>query len=110
SRRLWAMSDPNRHAGASGHGPGPVDQEIDVRAIGAFGAILLLVVALIFAAMWGMTVHFRSASIARDPKPSPLAEARVRRLPPEPRLQPAPTKDMALLRAEEDAALTSYGW
>ncbi|MGE0393591.1 MAG: hypothetical protein AB7I25_11715 [Vicinamibacterales bacterium] len=40
----------------------------------------------------------------------PLAAALGQRLPPEPRLQTSPTKDIRLMRAEEDALLSSYGW
>jgi len=39
-----------------------------------------------------------------------LASAQGKRLPPEPRLQTSPTKDIVVMRAEEDALLSSYGW
>src|SRR2546426_11208283 len=45
-----------------------------------------------------------------DPPPSPIAEARAPRPPPEPRLQSSPVRDMEELRAREDSVLTSYGW
>jgi len=40
----------------------------------------------------------------------PLAAMQGKRLPPEPRLQASPTKDIVVMRAEEDALLSSYGW
>jgi hypothetical protein len=40
--------------------------------------------------------------------PSPLLE--TARLPPEPRLQSSPQRDMRVMRGEENAVLGSYGW
>lgn len=40
----------------------------------------------------------------------PLAAEQGPRLPPEPRLQTSPTKDIVKMRAEEDALLTGYAW
>ena len=44
-----------------------------------------------------------------DRPQSPIA-AVAPETPPEPRLQTAPAKDLAALRAEEDTVLGSYGW
>jgi hypothetical protein len=60
--------------------------------------------------VWGMVVGYRKESVGRDPAPSPLAEANARRLPPQPRLQDEPARDMEILRAEEDSRLSTYGW
>jgi hypothetical protein len=104
------MSSPATPRNPREGGGGPVDSEIGLRAILLFGAGLAILSLLVSAAMWALTIHYRNSSIARDPRPSPLAEARERRLPPEPRLQPFPTTDMVALREREDAALHGYGW
>ena len=59
-----------------------------------------------------LTVHFevlRRARVRDNPPPSPLAAA-APEAPPEPRLQSAPERDLAELRASEAVTLDSYGW
>jgi hypothetical protein len=53
---------------------------------------------------------FKAQEQAKDPPPSPLPEARLDRIPPGPRLQSAPPRDMDELRAADQKALTTYGW
>jgi len=86
------------------------DRELDLRSVGLFGVGLALVLIVVLAASWILLVHWKARQAARDPRPSPLAEASAPRLPPEPRLQAAPVKDMEELRARETSTLTSYGW
>ena len=86
------------------------DRELDVRSVGLFGLGLALVMIVVLGMMWVLLVHWKAGQVARDPRPSPLAEANAPRLPPEPRLQSAPVKDMDELRARETSTLTSYGW
>jgi hypothetical protein len=45
-----------------------------------------------------------------DPPPFPLPEANEPVVPPEPRLQESPEKDMDALRAREGSVLDGYGW
>ena len=89
---------------------GPVDRELDLRGIWGFAALVAVTTALLHLVVWGLMVGFREAAERHDPAPSPLAEANERRLPPAPRLQDAPERDMEALRAEEEARLSSYGW
>lgn len=86
------------------------DREIDLRALGTFAAALLVTVVFVLVLIQVVLTGFRIRATRHDPPPSPLAEANVRHLPPEPRLQPDPVRDMVTLRAAEDVALTTYGW
>ena len=104
------MSEPQDRVAASGPDPAAFDQEIDVRAVLSFGSGLALTMILVLSAVWLLLDHWRSRQIALDPPPSPIAEARAPRLPPEPRLQSSPARDMEELRAREDAILKTYGW
>ena len=86
------------------------DSELDFGSIVKFGIGLAITTAVVLAAVGWMSTRFKSAQEARDPNPSPLAEARAPKPPPEPRLQTSPPRDMEQLRAEEDAILGGYGW
>jgi hypothetical protein len=71
----------------------------------------VIVVTLVAAAlMWWMSTVFKRQEEARDRAPPPLPEARFDPIPPGPRLQPAPPRDMDELRARDDQVLTAYGW
>ena len=104
------MTEPGGRKGAEPKAIAGFDREIDVRSLGLFGLGLALVMIVVLAALWGLLVHWKARQAAGDPRPSPLAEANAPRLPPEPRLQAAPVKDMDELRARETSALKSYGW
>jgi len=86
------------------------DAELDVRSILGFGLALAGVTLVVLALMWGMGIAFKKAEEAGDRPPSPLAEARVDPIPPGPRLQSTPPRDMDELRAQDREALTTYGW
>lgn len=86
------------------------DREIDRRSIWGFAVAVTAVTLLVHLIVWGMMASYRRTATGRDPAPSPLAEANVRRLPPVPRLQNNPEAAMARLRAREEAQLTTYGW
>ena len=65
-----------------------------------------LVVLLLMKALFG---YLASREDRRQPAPSTLAGTR-NSIPPEPRLQNTPFDELRRMRAEEDAALASYGW
>jgi len=94
----------------AGAGAPSTDAELSVPAIVFFGLGLALTMIVVCAILWLMAVRFKARAQALDPARSPLAEANVPRLPPEPRLQAAPVADMRKLRAEENAILTTYDW
>jgi len=104
------MSEHRPHAaGEGGHGGG-YDREISLRGIVIFGIALALILVASLAAMWVMSGAFKAREVSADPKPSPLAEANARRLPPEPRLEPSPPKAYREWRRQEEAMVSGYGW
>jgi len=85
-----------------------IDREIGVRGI-VHSAVWLLVVTLAsFLVAWAFYRQQSRAEAAADPKPSPLAEAQRPVVPPEPRLQSTPEKELAALRLEEWQALDAW--
>src|SRR5882762_9281488 len=92
---------------------GPVeiyDREIDLKRILGFTGGLVAVTLVVLAVMWWMSTSFKQQEEANDRAPSPLAEARLDPIPPGPRLQPSPPRDMDELRAKDQEALNTYGW
>lgn len=76
--------------------------------IAGLGLLVLLVVTCV--AMFGL-YHVLAREEARlSPPANPLAAAEGPRLPPEPRLQAHPLKDLEELRRAEHELLTTYGW
>ena len=104
------MIDRHHHAQGGGGGHEGFDRELDLKTIFRFGAILAVIVVVVLIGMWGMSALFKSQQQAADPRPSPIPEANLRRLPPEPRLQVSPPRDMNEFRAREAALVGSYGW
>ena len=86
------------------------DSELDLKSIIVFVVGLAAVLVLVLAVMWGMSALFKKAEERRDPARSPLPEARVDPIPPGPRLQSTPPRDMDELRAQDRRVLTTYGW
>jgi hypothetical protein len=86
------------------------DRELNLRTILGFcgGVVAVTIVALLV--MWWMSDSFKRQEQAKDAAPSPLAEAQLDPIPPGPRLQPAPPRDMEELRTQDREALTTYGW
>ena len=102
-------SQPDPHHRPAGH-ERQVDRDINLRGIGltVFGLVAATAVAMLV--MWWMYESMLAGGQARQPEPSPLAAARQPALPPGPRLQASPQRDMEQLRARENALLSSYGW
>jgi hypothetical protein len=102
-------------AETKGHGsPAPpeegVDREISVRAILGFGAFLFLLIALSIVLMWGVQNAAKKEIARGQAPPPPLAGARENPLPPAPRLEVSPPKDLAALRERENAVMNTYAW
>ena len=87
-----------------------VDRDISLRGIGYTVLGLAVGTLLAMVAMWWMYESMLSGAQAHQPEPSPLAAARQPVLPPGPRLQASPNRDLAQFRAHENARLSSYGW
>jgi hypothetical protein len=71
---------------------------------------LLVVLAVAFALMVGLFDLFAFQEARLSPPANPLAAAEGRRLPPEPRLQSHPLRDLQDLRRAEREILDSYAW
>jgi hypothetical protein len=86
------------------------DRELNLRAILGFSGGVIVVTVLAMAIMWWMSASFKRQEEAKDRAPSPLAEAQLDPIPPGPRLQATPPRDMDELRQRDREALTTYGW
>jgi hypothetical protein len=93
----------------SGHGTGGHEErDVAYRPVltGLLGILALLVLS---AVLMKVLFGYLLTGTAGAP-PSPLAPRFGRQVPPEPRLQSDPLRDLAQLHAEEDAVLQSYAW
>lgn len=104
--------DEHRAAHGEGHpaGPGHEERDITFRPILWAGAGMGVVVALIFVLVRWTFVADLAHDAAQSPAANPLAGTYGRQLPPEPRLQTHPIRDLHDLRAAEDVVLNGYGW
>lgn len=95
------------------HGHAPHAHEEDhvvLRPVVIAGIGLLVVLVLTAVAMFGL-YHVLARQEARmSPPANPLAAAEGPRVPPKPRLQANPIKDLEELRKLETERLTTYGW
>ncbi len=102
------MVDPKIKTGEP-HVDGDFDQELSYRGIGIFIAAIGLLTVLTFVFSWHLDGGLKRYLAHGDPEPSPLAEARVPRVPPSPHLQTLPYEDLVQMHAIEDRVLHSYG-
>jgi len=83
---------------------------VALRPVVIAGIGLILVLVLSGAAMFGL-YHLLAREEARlSPPANPLAAAEGPRVPPQPRLQTHPLKDLEELRKAENNLLTTYAW
>jgi len=95
----------------SPHAPvGHEQRDVTFRPIigAAIGMVVVTVVA--FLLITRLFDYFAVRAARSSPAANPLASTYGRQLPPEPRLQTAPIKDLLQLHAAEDAVLGTYGW
>jgi hypothetical protein len=90
--------------------PEGFDRDISYAGVKRFTLFVLGLMVVCMALMWGLTSLMKKELPKQDPAPPPLPAARENPLPPEPRLQPSPPKDLKTLRDREDAVLTGYAW
>ena len=100
------MADEHRQPPA----PQAFDAELDLKAIIGFLFGLTGVTLTALALMWGMGVVFKQAEESKDRPPPALAEALADPIPPGPRLQSDPPRDMDEMRQQDREVLTTYGW
>lgn len=84
--------------------------DVSIGAIVKFGIGLTVAAVVIHVALWGLFQLLEDREAKRDRPLPALAAAGLRRTPPEPRLEPDPLLPRRRMAAEEDAALTTYGW
>jgi hypothetical protein len=87
-----------------------LDRELSLRGIVGFAVGLVLMLLLAAAALWFLTGWLASRSIAADPPPPALREARQPWEPPGPPLQTDPFRDLDELRAAEEEILRGWAW
>ncbi len=90
--------------------PQGFDREVNVRVVRRFSVFVLGLMVVAMALIWGVTSFLKKELPKQDPAPPPLEAARETPLPPEPRLQAAPPKDMQEFRTRENAVLNGYAW
>lgn len=92
--------------------PGVGHEHTDVNARPLLIAGIGLAVGIVVAAalMLGLYDVFAAREARLSPPANPLAAAAGPRLPPEPRLQVQPIKDLRELREAERMILDTYGW
>jgi hypothetical protein len=96
------------HEAHSAHAHEESDVVLRPVVIAGLGVLVIVLVAAL--AMFGL-FHVMAREEARlSPPANPLAAAEGPRLPPEPRLQSHPLKDLDELHKAENNLLTTYGW
>ena len=84
--------------------------DVSIGAIVKFGIGLAVAALLVHVAMWGLFRVLETRVDRRDRAIPPLVAAALRRTPPEPRLERDALLPRRRMQAEENAALTTYGW
>lgn len=92
-----------------GQPPKDWDADLDIRGIVKSFVWTLVITAASFVAMWPLFTGLRDRLAKNDPPASPVAEAQMRQIPAEPRLQSTAEADLAAVRAQEADRLGAYG-
>lgn len=87
--------------------PGHETRDVNLRLIVISLVGLSILIILVFLIVGGLLAFLTNLEVGQIVPLPPLA---VDQQPPEPRLQPSPAEDLQILRAEEDAILSNYGW
>ena len=85
-------------------------REVDIRGVVLFGFWLAAGTIAALVAMWGLFRVLEKRQERVDKPLPPQVVINLKRIPPEPRLEPDPLDLRRELRAQEDALLKSYGW
>ena len=94
----------------AGHGSGHEERDLTLRPIVLAGAGLVLVLVFVAVAMFGLYRVFATREARLSPPQNALAAAEGPRLPPQPRLQVQPIRDLRELHTAEDNILEHYAW
>ena len=85
-------------------------REVDTRGVLLSGFWLAAGLIVSLVAMWGVFRVLEKRQERVDKPLPPQVVVNLKRIPPEPRLEPDPLALRRELRAQEDALLKSYGW
>jgi hypothetical protein len=99
--------------GATGRAPhlgGHEEDRPPARPLLVAGAAFALLLVVAYVVPTGLEKLLYARRAASSPPANPLVAAAGRQLPPQPRLQVNPERDIAELRRSEDEILNSYGW
>ncbi len=83
-------------------------EDLNPKSIALFAVVLSVVILLVLLVSYGLLRRFSTVEMRSETPPSPLA--RTRQAAPGPLLQVNPAKDIAEMRAAEDAVLNNYSW
>ena len=83
-------------------------KDMSVRAVALFGLGLLLVLVAVHFGLGALFGVLRRSAERRDVQPSVMAEPRA--MPPAPRLEVSPQRNLEAVRRAEDRNLGGYGW
>jgi hypothetical protein len=86
------------------------ERDVVLRPIVLGGLALAAVIVGTFVLMRALDRGLVARETERSAPASPLAESYGRQTPPAPQLQENPRRDLAELRAREQALLDGYGW
>jgi len=98
------------HTSDHGKGPGHETRDIRIKAAAWLGVSILILAVGAAAGMVGLFDFFASREAKTQRLPVSLVRPDEPQEPPQPRLQGQPARDLAVMRAEEDEDLTTYGW
>ena len=111
SKRTRNMQPPTTDAPRPAAGP-PRHEPNVVSIRGVVESVVWLVGAtvVVLLLMWGVFRVFSRASRSADRPVPPMVQQSLKRLPPAPHLEDRPLAPRAILNAQENARLSSYGW
>ncbi len=84
-------------------------RDVNARAILWVGIMIIISAVIIHFAVWGVFDFFNAREARKGKPPATLVNTK-RQPPPAPRLQTDAPADLQKIRANENAALESYGW
>ena len=90
-----------------GAGPGYETSDANPRGLVLFGVGIFAIIGVVLLIAYGVFGHFQESQSLGAPA-SPFANAS--QIPPAPRLQTEPKRDLEHLRAREDHLLHTYEW
>jgi len=102
--------DKSRPSGESRPGPGHEKNDVSIRGVVLFVVWLVGVGIGVQILMWGLFRLFAHETKSLDRPVPAMVEKSLRRLPPAPRLEDRPLAPRAVLNAQENTRLSSYGW